>query len=128
MLRQIKTRLHGLPAIVIALLLLLAAAMVLLLFWLIADHVYRCHGEPLQREEAFERAAARLYSLSCWYDLKDAPAHIVGEQYEQDTKTWMFTFQNGDCTVSIIADRCQGTDVGGMSFGCVQRNRKKDGC
>jgi hypothetical protein len=86
-----------------------------------------CHGKPLQREEALERAIKRLH---CTYEVEDELSQLVEEQYNSDTKTWMFRFQNAGCIVYIIADRCQGTEVGGASAGCLLRGRgsKKEAC
>jgi hypothetical protein len=86
-----------------------------------AEHAYRCWGEPLTREEAIKRAKTRLDVFSKRYIVGIPPPTLVAEQYETGTKTWIFTFQNSTCAIDIIADKCNGTDIGGVSAGCVPR-------
>jgi hypothetical protein len=97
------------------------AIAVVVVFSLTTEYVLRCWGKPLTREEAIERADRRLDVFSKRYIIGVPPPTLVAEQYETDTKAWIFTFQNSTCTVDIIADRCNGTDIGGVSAGCVPR-------
>jgi hypothetical protein len=87
---------------------------------LFADYWFRCHGAPLRRAEALQRANTHLQYLSGDWDLGTPLPSLAEEQYDGKDGTWMFTFSNSVCTVDIITDRCHGTDVGGMSKGCTQ--------
>lgn len=93
-------------------------AVALILF---GDHYARCHGKPLSRIEALERATKQLQYLSRDFALGNPAPALVDEQYDASDKTWNFTFRNGTCEISVIADRCKGTDVGGISAGCKER-------
>jgi len=85
---------------------------------LVADHFWRCSGRPLSREEALRRATAQLNYVNRKNTLGPTLPALAGEQYDPKQQTWIFTFRSGSCTVDIIADRCHGTDVGGVSDGC----------
>src|ERR1700687_4774400 len=98
---------------------------VLVVAILFGDYWSRCHGKPLNREEALQRAKVRLQSLSQSWVLGSPLPGLVQEQYEPLDKTWSFTFRNDVCEVDIIADRCHGTDVGGMSKGCTAHQPEK---
>jgi hypothetical protein len=87
----------------------------------IADYLFRCHGKPLSREQALERANAKLQRFSKKFVTGDTLPTLVGEQYDPQRKEWTFTFKNPTCTVGIIADRCHGTDIAGLSEGCTVR-------
>jgi hypothetical protein len=97
---------------------ILAALIAIILF---GDYYLRCHGKPLSREEALQRASAQLKYLSRNVDLGNPSPALVEEQYDAPSKTWSLTFRNSSCEVSVIADRCHGTDIGGISEGCKQR-------
>jgi hypothetical protein len=97
---------------------ILAALVALFLF---GDYYIRCHGKPLSREEALQRASALLQHLSRNFDLGNPPPVLVEEQYDEPRETWILTFRSHTCEISVIADRCQGTEVGGISEGCRQR-------
>lgn len=85
------------------------------------DYLIRCHGKPLSREEALERANAKLQRFSRKFVVGDTLPKLVEEQYDPHKKEWIFTFDNSTCSVIIIADRCHGTDIGGVSKGCTVR-------
>jgi hypothetical protein len=87
----------------------------------VADYLFRCHGKPLSREEALERANAKLQRFSKKSVVGDTLPKLVEEQYDPQKEEWMFTFDNSTCSVIIIADRCHGTDIGGVSKGCTVR-------
>ena len=87
----------------------------------VADDLFRCHGKPLSREEALERANAKLQRFSKKFVTGDTLPALVEEQYDPQRKEWTFTFTNTTCSVAIIADRCHGTDIGGISKGCTVR-------
>lgn len=86
-----------------------------------ADYLFRCHGQPLSREEALERANAKLQRFSKKFVTGNTLPTLIGDQYDPQRKEWTFTFKNPTCTVGIIADRCHGTDIGGLSEGCTVR-------
>jgi hypothetical protein len=87
---------------------------------LVVEQRVRCHGEPLSREEAFQRAHAKLQRFSEKFVLGEALPPLVDERYDADQKLWSFTFRNSTCEIIILADRCKGTDVGGTN-GCKVR-------
>jgi hypothetical protein len=92
---------------------------------ILVDHYSRCYGRPLTREEAVRRANAQLQNLDKDFVL-GAPLPVdVGEQYDPDKKTWIITFRGVNCELSIITDRCHGTDIGGMSEGCKERRSSR---
>jgi hypothetical protein len=101
---------------VIALIVVASVAVVLF-----ADHYSRCYGKPLSREEALRRASAQLQYFSQQRMTGGTVPALAEEQYDPTDKTWVFTFRNANCEVAIIADRCQGTEVGGMTKGCDVR-------
>src|SRR5438270_11359636 len=82
---------------------------------LFADYWFRCHGAPLSRADALQRANTRLQYLSGDWDLVTPLPSLAEEQYDAEDGTWMFTFSNSVCAVGIITERCHGTDVGGVS-------------
>ena len=91
---------------------------------LFGDYYLRCHGKPLSREEALQRATAKLQRFSQDFVIGDPLPALVEEKYEADEKVWMFTFHNSTCTIDILADRCHGTDIGGTT-GCKVRLHEK---
>ncbi len=91
---------------------------VLIVVVVLSDYMFRCRSKPLSRDEAFLRANKQLEYLSHDFVLGDPLPVLMQEQYDSTSRTWMFTFRNSTCEVSIIADRCHGTDVGGVSEGC----------
>lgn len=98
-----------------------ALGSVLVALILFGNYFARCHGKPLSRAEALERATKQLQYLSRDFALGNPAPALVDEQYDASQKTWNFTFRNSTCEVSVIADRCKGTDIGGMSAGCTKR-------
>ena len=97
---------------------------------LFADYWSRCHGKPLSREEAIQRATIFVADLSRDLVIGDTPLSLVAEQYDPGHKSWMLTFQNKVCVVHIISDRCDGNDIGGttcMTKGeAVRRKVRRD--
>jgi len=87
----------------------------------VADHLFRCHGKPLSREEALERANAKLQRFARKFVVGDTLPKLVEEQYDPQKEEWIFSFDNSTCSIIIIADRCHGTDIGGASKGCTVR-------
>jgi hypothetical protein len=100
-----------------------AAALGIALFALIlfGDYYARCHSKPLSHAEALERAKTQLQYLSRDFVIGNSDPSLVDEQYDASERTWTFTFRNGACEVTVITDRCKGTDIGGISAGCKQR-------
>jgi hypothetical protein len=84
----------------------------------IVERSLRCHGSPLTREEALQRAAARLARYAKAFDIGDAPAVLLKE--EQESGGWIFTYRTAKCDVMVTVDRCHGDDIGGSS-GCKSR-------
>ena len=104
----------------------IAAITVLVLATLLVfDYWSRCHSKPLSREDALRRANVRLQHLSQEWVLGDTLPSLVEQQFEPKDGSWSFTFRNNTCEVSIITDRCNGTDVGGMSKGCTTHQPDK---
>jgi len=100
---------------------MVVGAVALVAVALYGEYYFRCHGKPLSREEAFQRATDYLQQLSQDFVFGDPPPALVEEQYDAQTRGWTFKFVNSTCTIYIIADRCQGTEVGGLSEGCRVR-------
>ncbi len=92
---------------------------------LFADYWSRCHGQPLSREEALRRANTSMQYLSKDWVLGSPLPGLAAEEYDPKDGSWMFTFRNDTCEVDIITDRCNGTDVGGMSKGCTTHQPDK---
>ncbi len=88
------------------------------------DHWSRCNSKPLERSEALRNATVFLQSMSRDFELGDPPPLLVEEQYDSVREAWMFTFRNTACEVAIITDRCQGTEVGGMTEGCTHHRSR----
>jgi hypothetical protein len=78
---------------------------------LFGDWLLRCHGKPLSRQEALQRANVRLQYLSRDWVLSDPMPSLTSEQFDLIYGTWMFTFKSSTCEVSIIQ--------------IVQRNRRR---
>ncbi len=91
-----------------------AAVVALIASALVVEYLYRCHGNPLSRGEALDRATAALQRNV----VTNPPMPLVEELFDSERKEWMFTFRNATCIVSVLADRCKGTDIGGISEGC----------
>jgi hypothetical protein len=87
---------------------------------LFAEYWFRCHGNPLDREEAVRRADKQLWYLSRDWVLGNPLPALAEEQYDASDGSWRFTYRNATCEVSIITDRCNGTDIGGVSEGCTK--------
>jgi len=87
----------------------------------LAEYALRCYRKPLSRQEALERASAKLQRFSKKFVVGDSLPPLVDESYDPQRKEWTFTFKNSTCTVGIIVDRCHGTDIGGISEGCKVR-------
>jgi len=87
----------------------------------LSDYVMRCHRKPLSREEALERANNKLQRFSRKFVVGDTLPKLAEEQYDPQRGEWMFTFDNSTCSLTIIADRCHGMDIGGVSKGCTVR-------
>jgi hypothetical protein len=105
------------PTIVLALIVLV----------LLGEGWYRCHWKaPLTRDEALQRSTAYLKNMSHDFVLDPLPK-LVNEFYTPEGKAWTFEFSNSTCTVDIIDDRCEGTDVGGLSEGCRTKAEGKHG-
>lgn len=100
---------------------ILAVVITLIVVVLFVDYYSRCHGKPLSREEALQRATAQLQHLSKNFVIGDPLPALVEEEYDATARTWILTYRGGACEVFIIADRCNGTDIGGISGGCKQR-------
>jgi hypothetical protein len=92
---------------------------------LFAEHYSRCYGKPLSREEALRRANAQLQFFDKDFVLGDSLPALKEEEYDPEEKTRTFTFRYPTCEVSVIADRCQGTDIGGISQGCKERRASR---
>jgi hypothetical protein len=76
-----------------------------------ADYGMRCWRPPLSKEEAIERANARLARYTKSFDVKET-LQMTEATFERDTGAWLVTFVGPKCRVIIIADRCRGDDVG----------------
>jgi hypothetical protein len=99
----------------------LIAIVTLVVALFVADYVVKCHGKPLTRVEAFQRASSRIQRFSLKYNIGNTPPRLAEESFDADQKTWTFTFHTDACDVFVIADRCEGTDIGGISGACNPR-------
>lgn len=84
------------------------------------EHGLRCYGAPWERDEALRRAREALGYLSEDYSVEKGAA-LIDEKYDRELHSWSFLFRSNSCDVSVFADRCNGTDIGGMSRGCPSR-------
>ena len=98
----------------------LLALAVLAVAFFVREHRVRCHGQPLTREEAMERATSKIQRFSLKFDTGKTPPRLVAETYDANQKIWSFTFHTDACDVIVLADRCEGTDIGGTT-GCNPR-------
>lgn len=55
---------------------------------LFAEYWLRCHGKPLARAEALERAQARLQGLSRRWALGQPLPSLAQEQYDSTNGSW----------------------------------------
>jgi hypothetical protein len=101
----------------------------LVMMIVITDRIERyikCQVMPaLTREEALQRSTRYWYDLSEDFSLDAESPTLSEERYDAERREWAFTFSNTTCTVIIITDRCQGTEVGGMSEGCTVRVKNR---
>lgn len=79
------------------------------------DYWRRCHGPPLLREEALQRAQLRLESFMKSFNVPGEFPRLVDETFESDTNAWLLTYENESCKVIVIVDRCHGDDIGGAT-------------
>jgi hypothetical protein len=100
---------------------MVSVVIVLIFGALIVDYLFRYYGPPLSREEALRRATAQLQYFSRQRMTGGTVPVLAEEQYDSEKKTWVFTFRNANCEIAILADRRQGTEVGGMTKGCDVR-------
>ena len=98
----------------------IAVAVIAVALFAIHDHEVRCHGKPLTREEAIERATYKIQRFSVKFDTGNAPPRLVEENYDAEQKTWIFKYHTDACDVYVVADRCEGTEIGGET-GCNPR-------
>jgi hypothetical protein len=82
---------------------------------------YRCHGKPLSHEEAVARAEMLLQQFSKQHNVGETLPLLVEENYDEQRRSWMFRYRNSVCELVIYADRCHGTEVGGLNQGCTVR-------
>jgi hypothetical protein len=94
---------------------ILIAVVLVAVALLVADDVVRCHGKPLTRDEAFERASSRIQRFSQKFDVGNTPLQLLEESFDADQNTWTFKFRNSTCEAFVVADRCYGTDMGGTT-------------
>lgn len=101
---------------VVALIVVLVALS--LLGFYVYDRVHRCtlHGVP--RKAALPVAEIKLRVTLANYP-SVAEFKLIREQFDKTDDTWVFDFQENDCEVSIIIDKCGVSDVGGLSKGCL---------
>ena len=86
------------------------------------ERYIRCYVKPpLTREEGLQRSTTYWKDLSKDFVLGGEFPTLSEERYDAERKEWAFTFSNSTCTVVVITDRRQGTEVGGMSKGCTVR-------
>ena len=69
---------------------------------LFGDYYLRCHGKPLSREEALQRATTKLQRFSQEFEVGDPLPALAQERYDADQKLWMFTFRNTTCTYKMM--------------------------
>jgi hypothetical protein len=96
------------------------AFVVIAIAFFVRESRIRCHGQPLTREEAVERATSKIQRFSLKFDIGKTPPRLVAETYDANKKMWNFTFHTDACDVIVLADRCEGTDIGGTT-GCNPR-------
>jgi len=101
--------------------LILATVVGVLVAGVTADYWARCHGKPLTRDEALRRSKVRLERFAKSFGTGATLPALIDGRYEEDTKSWAFTYKNADCTVAIIVDRCHGDEVGGAA-GCGNKS------
>ena len=87
---------------------------------LLGDYLFRCRGKPLSRDEALQRATAKVQRFSQKFMVGETLPPLVEDRYDAEEKLWMFTFRNTTCEVIVVADRCHGTDIGGTN-GCTPK-------
>ncbi len=89
---------------------------------LVAAAIYwgRCHGAPLDRQEAVRRASVRMERFAKSYKVGLTPLAVRDAVFEEDSNSWRVTFANAECVVAVIVDRCHGDEIGG-STGCPSR-------
>lgn len=76
-----------------------------------ADHIYRCTGAPLTREEATVRAEQRMERYRKSFNVREK-LNLVETTFDDYSKAWLFTYTGIHCSVIIVVDRCRGDDVG----------------
>src|SRR5258708_21200703 len=88
------------------------------------ERYIRCYVKPpLTREEALQRSTRYWKDLSKDFVLGGEFPTLSEERYDAERKEWAYTFSNSTCTVVVITDRCQGTEVGGIILAGLLRNR-----
>ena len=78
------------------------------------DYVHRCMAPPLSREEASERALARLEKFKKSFGVREVFT-LTESSFDKQSSAWIFSFTSKDCTVMIVTDRCHGDDIGGLT-------------
>jgi hypothetical protein len=79
------------------------SAAVLLVSVLVAgiDYWRRCHGLPLTRAEAVERAQKRMTRFFTSRGFQIPMPELVGTQFEADTNAWLITYKSGAPATSL---------------------------
>jgi hypothetical protein len=83
---------------------------------LFVDYWAKCHGAPLSRDEALQRAKARAERFTKSHRTHPVP-EAVKMEFDRKSNVWLVTFEGTDCEIIIITDRCHGDDVGGARCG-----------
>jgi hypothetical protein len=76
------------------------------------DYARKCHGAPLSKQEALQRGQARLERFIKSYHVSGDLPVLLDEQYEQDSKTWLLTYESKTCKLIVTVSRCHGDEVG----------------
>jgi hypothetical protein len=82
------------------------------------EKAMRCKEDGFTREGATEISIRKLetdFSL---------PFSLKKELFNDKDKSWMFTYQEGDCIVDVIVDRCGASDIGGLTGECMPFQKK----
>jgi len=97
----------------------LLAGIVFLVGIYFSDKAIRCSKNGFTRSDVIKIANEKLeIDFNAYFLLKD-------EQFDNDDKSWNFTYSVEDCVVNVIIDRCGVSDVGGITEGCFPLQQGK---
>jgi hypothetical protein len=73
-----------------------------------------CSAAPLTRDQAIQRAQARLGKFSASLGFHERFTE-PSARFDDDSQSWIVTFRSPECMVMMVVDRCKPNELGGTT-------------